>query len=462
MIRLFKHYIPKSLVVLSLSELIILFCSMKFAIELRFSENVPSDFLPVLPKTIAFCFVIYSSMIAMGLYQRHLRDGRRGMFLRIGVAFGISLVTLSLLFYLVPFLLFGRGVFALAFGFALAGVIGARLIYIMVVSREDLKRRILVVGVGKKAHLIESLLKRKSDQRGYKIVGYVPISENEKCEVSEHKVIPHTMTIAHLVEEHDVDEVVLAVTDRRKGFPVEELLDCKMNGTGVVDIQTFFERQAGRIILELLHPSWLIFSDGFSQGLMRDVVKRLFDILASSILLMVTFPVMLIAMLCIYLEDRGPVFYRQVRVGKNWQLVQVIKFRSMRTDAEKEGAPQWAKANDDRVTRVGRFIRKTRIDELPQLFNVLRGNMSFVGPRPERPQFVENFSTNMPFYAERHRVKPGITGWAQICYPYGASEKDTLEKLQYDLYYVKNYSIFLDLTILFQTAEVILWGKGAR
>jgi exopolysaccharide biosynthesis polyprenyl glycosylphosphotransferase len=205
----------------------------------------------------------------------------------------------------------------------------------------------------------------------------------------------------------------------------------------------------------------LIFSDGFAQGLSRDFVKRTFDIIASSVLLLLTFPIMLIAMALIYLDDRGPIFYRQIRVGKNWRLVQVMKFRSMRTDAEKNGV-QFAKANDDRVTKFGKFMRKTRIDELPQLFNVLKGEMSFVGPRPERPQFVEEFSESIPFYAERHRVKPGITGWAQICYPYGASEKDTMEKLQYDLYYVKNYSIFLDLTVLFQTAEVILWGKGAR
>ena len=190
-------------------------------------------------------------------------------------------------------------------------------------------------------------------------------------------------------------------------------------------------------------------------------IKRTFDITASTLLLLATFPIMLATALLIYLEDRGPVFYRQIRVGKNWKLVNVLKFRSMRTDAEKNGA-QWATTNDDRVTKIGRFIRKTRIDELPQMFNVLRGDMSFVGPRPERPEFVEQFSQSIPFYAERHRVKPGVTGWAQISYPYGASEKDTIEKLQYDLYYVKNYSIFLDLTILFQTAEVILWGKGAR
>ncbi len=461
MIRLFKHYIPKTLVLLGLTEFLIFILSVYLGHSFRFpAENIDSAGEMIGVKALMFAVVMYSSMIAMGLYQRHLRDGRKGMFIRISVSFGIGLVVMSLLFYLLPSLFLGRGIFGLSFVFALVGIIVARLMYIKLVNREALNRRILVIGAGQKADLMESLLKRRTDRRGFTIVGYVPIGGEGVC-IDEDKLIYHTLTLNQLVQNNDVDEIVLAITDRRKNFPVDELLDCKMSGVDVTEIASFFERQAGRIILELLQPSWLIFSDGFSYGALRNVTKRTFDIVASLILLALTFPFMLIAMLCIYLEDRGPVFYRQVRVGQNWKLVQVMKFRSMRTDAEKAGA-QFATANDDRVTKIGKIIRKTRIDELPQLFNVLKGEMSFVGPRPERPQFVEVFSENIPFYAERHRVKPGITGWAQICYPYGASEKDTIEKLQYDLYYVKNYSLFLDLTILFQTAEVILWGKGAR
>jgi len=435
--------------------------SVHIGTALRFDSELDELHDSLFWPSLLFASVVFGSMVAMGLYQRHLRDGRRGMFIRVGVAFTVSFGIMSMLFYLFPALFLGRGVFGYAFVFAVISVLAVRILYIKIVNREDLKRRILVVGAGKKANLIEKLLKRRSDRRGFTIVGYLPIGD-EKIKVEEHKTISHSSTIMQLVEKLDVDEIVLALTDRRKDFPVDELLDCKMSGIDVVDIVTFFERQAGRVILELLHPSWLIFSDGFTHGLARDAIKRTFDILASSLLLLFAFPVMLVAAAVIYLEDRGPVFYRQVRVGRNWKLVRVMKFRSMRTDAEKEGAPQFAKANDDRVTKTGKFIRKTRIDELPQLFNVLKGEMSFVGPRPERPKFVEDFSESIPFYAERHRVKPGITGWAQICYPYGASEKDTIEKLQYDLYYVKNYSIFLDLTVLFQTAEVILWGKGAR
>ena len=463
MIRVFKHYIPFSLIVLSLSEFIIFVMSIELGASVRLSAS-SNSFSTELPyASLSFAVVMFLSMTSMGLYQHHLRDGRRGMFIRILIAFVMGFVAMALLFYLFPGIFLGRGVFGLTWIFAVIGVSITRVTYLKIVHREDLKRRILVVGVGQKAALIEEQLKRKTDRRGFVIVGYVPISPiyDESIKLNEKYLIKHDMTLFQLCEIHDVDEIVVAITDRRKGMPVEELLDCKMSGIDVIDLQTFFERQTGRILLELLQPSWLIFSDGFAHGTLRDIAKRSFDLIASSLLMLVTFPIMLLAMLAIWLEDRGPVFYKQIRVGQNWRLIQVIKFRSMRVDAEKAGA-QFAQKNDSRITHVGKFIRKTRIDELPQLFNVFKGEMSFVGPRPERPEFVEQFSENIPFYAERHRVKPGITGWAQIRYPYGSDEKDTIEKVQYDLYYVKNYSLFLDLTILFQTAEVILWGKGAR
>jgi len=460
MIRLFKHYIPLPLIILSLVEIFILLLSVQGAIEIRFTTLENSKIESITGISSLFCFVIVVCLISMGLYQRHLRDGARGMFVRICVAFVIAFVAMSLLFYLFPSFFLGRGVLAIAFLISFLGVVLSRFIYINVVDGESLNRRVLVLGVGQKAKLIDELLKRRSDRRGFVIVGYLALNE-EISVIDLNKTVPYDTSLIKLVEELDVDEIVLAVNDRRDGFPVDELLDCKMSGIDVVDVQSFFERQAGRIILNLLQPSWLIFSDGFAQGAMRDIVKRIFDITVSLVLLVFALPIMLATAIIIYLEDRGPVFYQQVRVGKNWKLVSVMKFRSMRTDAEKNGV-QFAQKNDNRITKTGYFIRRTRIDELPQLINVLRGDMSFVGPRPERPEFVEEFAESIPFYSERHRVKPGITGWAQICYPYGDSEKDTVEKLQYDLYYVKNYSIFLDLTVIFQTAEVILWGKGAR
>jgi sugar transferase (PEP-CTERM system associated) len=266
-----------------------------------------------------------------------------------------------------------------------------------------------------------------------------------------------------LVEQYRVDEIVVGVRDRRNGhFPTSRLLECKLDGVSIVDLPTFFERETGYVQLNSLSASWMIFSEGFSKTGIKKVLKRVFDLSVSVAMLVATLPVMLAAALAIWFETGYPIFYRQKRVGESGRVFEILKFRSMRVEAEHDGVPRWAKKDDDRVTRVGRFLRIVRIDELPQLINVLRGNMSFVGPRPERPPFVSELSRKVPFYASRHSVKPGITGWAQIRYPYGASVDDAVNKLQFDLYYVKNHSLFLDLVILLQTAQVVLFGEGAR
>jgi sugar transferase (PEP-CTERM system associated) len=270
-------------------------------------------------------------------------------------------------------------------------------------------------------------------------------------------------TLPQMAQRLAVDEIVVALTERRAGsMPLRQLLDCKVSGTKVYDLNTHFEKTLGQIRIDFLNASWLIFGDGFNQGAWRTAVKRVFDLVSASILLLGTAPVMLVTALLIKLESPGPVLYRQERVGQNGRNFSISKFRSMRTDAEKDGKPVWAAANDSRVTRVGNVIRRLRIDELPQLFNVLRGDMSLVGPRPERPFFVEQLTQEIPFYALRHSVKPGVTGWAQVRYPYGATVEDSLEKLQYDLYYVKNHTLFLDLVVLMETVGVVLTGKGAR
>jgi sugar transferase (PEP-CTERM system associated) len=262
---------------------------------------------------------------------------------------------------------------------------------------------------------------------------------------------------------YQVEEIVVGIRERRGGaLPMRELLDCKLEGIDITDLSSFFERETGQVQLDSLNPSWMVFSDGFCRSSYRNIVKRGFDIAASLTLLLMTFPIMLLTALLIMLETGKPILYRQVRVGECGEPFEVLKFRSMCVDAESSGMPQWAKNNDERATHVGRVIRLLRIDELPQIFNVLRGDMSFVGPRPERPYFVQELTKHIPFYANRHSVKPGITGWAQINYPYSASVEDAREKLQYDLYYAKNHSLFLDLIILVQTAQVILFGKGAR
>ena len=240
------------------------------------------------------------------------------------------------------------------------------------------------------------------------------------------------------------------------------MLDCKLSGIQVTDLSTHFESFLGQIRLESVSAGWLIFGNGFNQGFMRSVVKWVFDFFGTVVLLMVSAPVMLVTAAMIFVESKGPILYRQERVGLQGKTFNVIKFRSMYVDAEKDGTPRWATAGDPRITRVGKWIRKTRIDELPQLFSVLKGDMSLVGPRPERPFFVEKLIQEIPFYAARHSVKPGLTGWAQVRYHYGASVEDTQQKLQYDLYYVKNNSWFMDLVILFETVGVVLTGKGAQ
>jgi sugar transferase (PEP-CTERM system associated) len=466
MVRLFRHYIPKSLIFLALVELAILPASIYLGAWLRFrGEDVPlavEGLAPLWPKALLFTAVMTAAMVSMGLYQRHAQEGFGGMLLRTCIAFALGLLVMSLLFYTFPTLFLGRGAFGYAFGFALLAVLLTRKVFLGLADQEYLKRRVLVLGTGERARQIADL-KETCEHCGFTVAGYIHM-QGEEDRVEVESIVPLNTSLLELVNRYRVDEVVVAVQDRRRALPVHEILDCKMSGVIAMDVLTFFERETGKVKLDALHPSWLIFSDGFRQGPLQDYGKRGFDVLAASLLLLVTWPVMLLTALSIYVESgfSGPILYRQVRVGRNWKLFQVLKFRSMRVDAEKDGVPRWASQNDSRVTTVGAFIRKVRIDELPQIFNVLRGDMSFVGPRPERPMFVEQLSERIHYYSERHRVKPGITGWAQICYPYGATERDAVEKLEYDLYYVKNYGLFLDLLILMQTVQVILWGKGAR
>ena len=317
----------------------------------------------------------------------------------------------------------------------------------------------LVLGAGHRADRLRKLSERP--ESGFVIVGFVAMTESEPVvEEAISRSAIHNLT--RYVENLGVSEVVLALEERRNSLPLSDLLRIKTTGVHVNDFSSFIERETGRIDLDTVNPSWLIFSDGFSSGrAISSAAKRLFDIAASSLLLVLAAPIIAVFALLVKLDSKGPAFYRQTRVGLFGQPFDVIKLRSMRTDAEVGGA-QFAQENDPRVTRLGRFIRKVRIDELPQTWSVLKGEMSFVGPRPERPEFVSDLEEQLPFYAERHMVKPGITGWAQINYPYGASLEDSRHKLEYDLYYAKNYTPFLDLLILLQTLRVVLWHEGAR
>lgn len=399
---------------------------------------------------------------ALGLYER----GRRFNAIQMGARAVLAVLLL---------LVIAAGVFALfplGQGYSLSGVFVAmlgtatvlmayRMVVGEVIPHSLTRQRVLIYGTGTRARTVGKSL-QQSDPN-IEIVGFFSSPTEETHEVTTWGSLEEGQSLSEFAVRNRVDEIVVALSERRGGsMPMRELLECKLRGIRVVDIAKHFETNLGQIRLDSVSPGWLIFGEGFNQGLLRTAMKRLFDVLGALVLLALSAPLMLVTAVLILLESGGPVLYRQERVGREGRVFNVVKFRSMRTDAEKDGVPRWATSGDSRVTRIGKVIRKLRIDELPQLFSVLKGDMSLVGPRPERPFFVDKLTEDIPFYAVRHSVKPGVTGWAQVRYHYGASVEDTAEKLQYDLYYVKNHSLFLDLVILFETIGVVLTGKGAH
>ena len=462
MVRLFRHYVPGSLLLIGMIEHLFLIFAIYIALFLRWADadNITVTLQANLPEAITFATIFTFTMFALGLYNKDYVGALGTVFTRLLFSFLLGFIALALIFYVYPDLAIWRSAFAIAFVIGIAGIMLIRWGFLHVADIETFKRRILVLGVGEKAARIEKL-ERDDNARGFMVEGFVPISDKE-LKTAEDKNIWGNMSLVDLCAERGVEEIVVAIDERRGGMPTSALLDCKLAGVTVSDYSTFWERETGKVDLDALHPSWLIFSDGFVGGWLQAMLKRIFDVCASLVLLVAALPVLLVISVLVKLESPGPVFYRQERVGLNGQPFMLLKFRSMRSDAEADGVPRWAAVNDSRITRLGNFIRKTRIDEIPQIFNVLKGEMSFIGPRPERPFFVDQLRDAIPYYLERHRVKPGISGWAQLNYPYGASIEDAKEKFQFDLYYIKNYSLFLDLIVLIQTARVVIWPNGAR
>lgn len=410
----------------------------------------------------AFTAFILIASTALGLYAARQRSGPTGIGVRLAGAVGSVVGMVSFLSSLAPGAFLRAGLVLQAGLVVFAGMGLVRVLIDQAASMDLFRQRVLVYGGGQRALSVLGL-RRRVDRRGFALAGFVDSGEGS-IGIPREQIQSVSTSLLDLARELEVDEIVVAVDDRRRAFPIRDLLECRLNGILVTDLVTFLERETGKVRVDVLNPSWIIFADGFRRDPARLVTTRVFDVVASLSVLLIAWPFMLLTALAIKLEDgwRGAVFYRQDRVGLDGRVFRISKFRSMRSDAEKDGAARWAQKSDDRVTRVGAFIRKVRIDELPQLLNVLSGQMSVVGPRPERPEFVETLSESIPYYRERHCVKPGITGWAQLCYPYGSSEHDASEKLQYDLYYVKNHTLFFDVVILFETAETVLFGKGAR
>jgi sugar transferase (PEP-CTERM system associated) len=464
-VRLFGHYIPASIAMLIMLEVAAVYCALIAAGFLRFHIDphaIDYGEGSTWARGLLFTGSTFACTIAFGLYSARQRARTIGILLRVVASVGAGVALTAVGFYLIPHLWIGRTVLAIAGLLAIAMLLILRLGFARFLGDAPFKRRVLVYGAGRHAQSIAGL-RRRSDQVGFEVVGFVRPTGGELA-VPLERVLHLDGALLGLCERHEVEEIVIAMDERRNCLPTRELLDCRLAGIDVTELVTFLERATGRVRIDVLNPSWLIFGEGFKRGSVRLQSARVLDLLAASVLFCLSCPLMLATVIAIKLEDgwRAPIFYQQERVGFAGRTFKLSKFRSMRVDAEVGGQALWALKNDSRVTRVGALIRKLRIDELPQILNVLKGEMGLVGPRPERPQFVEQLTEKIPYYVERLSVKPGITGWAQLCYPYGASEQDALEKLQYDLYYIKNGNLMFDIAILMQTAEVVLLGKGAR
>ncbi|MCU7883022.1 MAG: TIGR03013 family PEP-CTERM/XrtA system glycosyltransferase [Candidatus Thiodiazotropha sp. (ex Lucinoma annulata)] len=466
MIKLFGIYISKAVVLLGVVEILIFFSSMFGAIYLRHelvgsAYTVDDETLNNLP--VIFSIIMFSSFTALGLYQKGSMASSSGFLVRLILAFLVGGVAMALLFFVLPlFPVDQRTVLTYGLSLSLLGVLIARTIFVRFTSDKILRRRVLVLGVGINADRIEESVKAK-DTVGIVMVGYVNLGDRIEL-IDEERQIVKDQTLLEISNRLAVDEIVVAVDDRRKKLPNHELLECKIKGIQILDLLTFFEKELSIINIDLLYPSWMLYTDGYRQRPLNRAIKKGFDMSVGIVISIVAAPLMVLVTLASLIESvgRDPILYSQVRVGKNGKLFKVYKFRSMRIDAEADGVARWATKNDARVTKLGSFLRKTRLDELPQIYNILNGDMSLVGPRPERPEFVLQLSNDIPYYLQRHWVKPGLTGWAQMLYPYGASEEDAKRKLEYDLYYVKNASTMLDFIILLQTIEVVLLGKGAQ
>jgi len=461
MIRLFKHYIPHAVLLLGLVDAVLLMVAGDLAWSLRAQQigMGVQDITTRLQPLAIFAGLMLTAMIAVGVYGAESLRSVRFAAARLLVAISLGVIALGVLDWATGGHIFWRSILAYSSLAAFVFLVLNRLILGVFLGTAAFRRRVLVLGAGKRAQRLREL--GEHQESGFVIVGYVGMSDGAQV-VEEAIARTAIHNLKRHVENLGVSEVVLALEERRGALPLKDLLRIKTAGVHVNDFSSFLERETGRVDLDTVNPSWLIFSDGFSSGrALSGVAKRLFDITASLLLLILSAPFIVFGALAVKLDSKGPALYRQTRVGLFGQTFEVIKLRSMRTDAEVDGA-QWAAKDDPRVTRIGKFLRKTRIDELPQTWSVLKGEMSFVGPRPERPEFVADLEDKLSYYAERHMVKPGITGWAQVNYPYGASIEDSRHKLEYDLYYVKNYTPFLDLLILLQTLRVVLWNEGAR
>jgi sugar transferase (PEP-CTERM system associated) len=451
-----RHVSTRSLTVFT-GELVLIFGSVALAAAAQSTTDLAGNLWKILLVTLICQLCLYYN----DFYDLTLVHSNRELVVRLLQAAGAASIVLAALYVVLPDLMIGNGIFVSALFVFLLAILGWRLVFNQVSESMQLQERVLFVGTGDTARKVARQI-LDQHEFAYRVIGFI---DDDASRIGERIVNPAIVgtpaDIDRLIAQHHIDRIVVSLSDRRGKLPVGELLRAKMAGIRVEDATTTYERVTGKILIDDLRPSWLIFSDGFRVSRVTRLLKRSIDLALSVALAVATLPLMIVTALLVLIEDGRPVLYRQERVGENGRTFTLAKFRSMRKDAEQAGKPIWARDGDDRITRIGRFIRKTRLDELPQLWNVVRGDMSFVGPRPERPFFVGQLSKEIPFYQQRHAVKPGLTGWAQIKYRYGSSLEDAMEKLRYDLYYIKHLSVVFDLTIVFDTVKVVLFRKGA-
>jgi sugar transferase (PEP-CTERM system associated) len=461
-LKIFNVYTPLRKIVFFLLESFLIWGLVILAVYLRFWGNRRGfvDFDDIILKSILIVVVVQICLYYFDLYAEIYFLTTLEVIVRLLQALSAASIILACLYYLFPQLLIGRGIFLILLAMMITFFI-LRLLYYYEVKKRKLNQKVLIIGTGTLAkNIAENILGNRDS--GFFVIGFI---SDDPAKVGMPLVNPSIIgdysTLQELVQKEKPDRIIVALEERRGKFPLSQLLDLKMRGLTIEDGTTFYEHLTGKLHIESLNPSNLIFSVGFKKLKSTKWFKRMVEFFLSVFMFVFFAPVLILVSILIKLESRGPVFYKQERVGKNNRIFKLIKFRSMVENAEKDG-PVWACEDDSRITRVGRWLRLTRLDEAPQIINVLRGDMAFVGPRPERPFFVEQLKKEIPYYNQRHTVRPGVTGWAQIRYPYGATKEDALEKLKYDIYYIKNLSFIFDLFIILDTIKVVLFRKGSR
>jgi len=466
MLKIFKQYYPIRNIFFVIGEAFLIYISVLIAfLFLSMTKSMPFDRLLIL-KIILITVVCQTSMYYNDLYDLNVSNNFAEIGIRLLNSLGLASMVLAFIYLISPMTIVEPAVFFISVGFSILFIVSSRFFYMEILKRGVLNKKILLLGSSDLAQKIINEISKNKDC-GYSLISnlqYYP--EDTDCISGKNKETAfydkNNKSICEIVEELNINKIVVALSEKRGALPTKELLKCRVNGLGIIEGTTFYEMMTGKIIVEEINPSMLIFSEGFQKSHVRSFIKLIMDLSSSFVLLILLSPLFILTAVLIKIDSEGSVIFSQERVGKNRKTYLIYKFRSMIADAEKQCGPIWAKDDDDRITCVGKIIRKFRVDEIPQLLNVLKSEMSFVGPRPEREFFVNNLESIIPYYQERFNVKPGITGWAQVRYGYGASVEDAIEKLNYDLFYIKNMSNLMDLIIIIRTIKIVLFGKGAR